>query len=143
MASKATRKMTEALSDLLEAYSELLEGLHEEFGTEDSEAEEGAAATSPEMESGLVNEVRAAVELVMDQDDYTADDIASLITSMTEALEEIDPSIFEQVDEEEEAEEIEVDEDDEDDDDDYLVEEDEYDDYDEDYEDSYEDIDDD
>lgn len=138
--------MTEALSDLLEAYSELLESLQEEFGEEGSDPEDGAVATSPEMESGLVNEVRAAVELVMDQDDYTADDIASLITSMTEALEEIDPSIFEQVDEEEETEDIEVDEDDEDEDDeddDYLVEEDEYDDYDEDYEDSYEDIDDD
>jgi len=142
MASKVTRKITEALSDLLQAYSELLEGLQAEFGiSEDSETEPSEEAAD-ELESSLVNEVRAALELVMDQDDYAADDIAALITSLTEALEEIDPTIFEAADEEEgEVEE--------DDDEDYVVddEEDEYDEYDEDEDeygddDSYDDIDD-
>jgi hypothetical protein len=138
MASKVTRKITEALSDLLQAYSELLEGLQAEFGiSEDSETEPSEEAAD-ELESSLVNEVRAALELVMDQDDYAADDIAALITSLTEALEEIDPTIFEAVEEEEEADE-----------EDYIVddEEDEYDEYDEDEDeygddDSYDDIDD-
>ena len=132
MASKVTRKITEALSDLLQAYSELLEGLQAEFGvSEDSETEPSEEATD-ELESSLVNEVRAALELVMDQDDYVADDIAALITSLTEALEEIDPTIFEATDEEEEGEEEKEDED-------YVVEdeEDEYDEY-EDDEDEYE-----
>jgi len=142
MASKVTRKITEALSDLLQAYSELLEGLQTEFGiSEDSETEASEEAAD-ELESSLVNEVRAALELVMDQDDYAADDIAALITSLTEALEEIDPTIFEAAEEEE-------DEDEEEDDEDYVVEdeEDEYDEYDEDEDeyaedDAYDDIDD-
>jgi len=144
MASKVTRKITEALSDLLQAYSELLEGLQAEFGiSEDSETEPSEEAAD-ELESSLINEVRAALELVMDQDDYAADDIAALITSLTEALEEIDPTIFEAA-EEEEGEEAE-----EDDDEDYVVDdedEDEYDEYDEDEDeygddDAYDDIDD-
>lgn len=141
MASKVTRKITEALSDLLQAYSELLAGLQTEFGISEESETEASEEAADELESSLVNEMRAAVELVMDQDDYAADDIAALITSLTEALEEIDPTIFEAAEEEEEEEG--------DDDEDYVVEdeEDEYDEYDEDEDeyaddDAYDDIDD-
>jgi hypothetical protein len=141
MASKVTRKITEALSDLLQAYSELLAGLQTEFGISEESETEASEEAADELESSLVNEMRAAVELVMDQDDYAADDIAALITSLTEALEEIDPTIFEAAEEEEEEEG--------DDDEDYVVEdeEDDYDEYDEDEDeyaddDAYDDIDD-
>ena len=119
MGSKITRKITDALSELLEGYTELLESLEDEYPTDDI----GDVDSNDELdiESSLITEVRAALELVMESEDYSPDDIASLITSMTEALEEIDPSIFEQ----EEGEE-------EDDDDDYIVDdEDDFDDYEE------------
>jgi hypothetical protein len=141
MASKVTRKITEALSDLLQAYSELLEGLQTEFGISEESETEPSEEAADELESSLVNEVRAALELVMDQDDYAADDVAALITSLTEALEEIDPTIFEASEGEEEEEEEEGD-----DDEDYVVddEEDEYDEDEDEYadDDSYDDIDD-
>jgi hypothetical protein len=127
MASKVTRKITEALSDLLQSYAELLEALQTEFGVTEEKEGEAAEAAAEELESSLVNEIRAALELVMDQDDYSADDIASLITSMTEALEEIDPTIFEAGSEEDGEE---------DEDEDYVVEDEDedYDEYDEDEE---------
>ena len=87
-----------------------------------------------------MTEMRACVEAVMDAEDYNAEEIANAITTVTDAVEEIDPDVFSPSEEdEEEAEETEEAEF-YDDDDDYeddgleeeLEEEDEYDDEDED-----------
>ncbi|MCB0311292.1 MAG: hypothetical protein KDD42_08655, partial [Bdellovibrionales bacterium] len=96
-----------------------------EAGDEDAEAE-----------TALTKEIRAAVEAVIETEDFAPEEFAALITSMTDALEEIDPNIFDEGISTEEEEEGYVASDEDDDDEDYdeddLDDEDLYDD--EDYE---------
>lgn len=47
-----------------------------------------------EIEEAMTTEIRAAVEGFLDTEDYSAEEFASLISHLTEALEEIDPDVF-------------------------------------------------
>jgi hypothetical protein len=69
----------------------------------------------------------------MDAEDYSADEVATFISVTQDALEEIDPDVFEEVEEEDASREAVEDEDD------YYVEDDGDDDYDFDYEEDDED----
>jgi hypothetical protein len=144
MATKSTEKIIEALSLLLEGYAELQEDVGDDDVDIDDDDEEEETEVS---ESGLVHEVRTAIESVMEGEDYSSADIASLLSTVTEALQEIDPSVFEdaeeEVEEEDEDEDFEVDDDDDeydvDDDDDEEDEDSEEEDEDEDSDDDEED----
>ena len=122
MAMKATEKVIEALTMLFEGYAELQVSIENEHGintTDDDDVDDETATT--DVEAALVTEMRAALEAVIEAEDYTPDDMASFISTMTEALEEIDPDVFEQEadpDDEENAVDEDDDEYDDDDDDD-------------------------
>ena len=123
MSGNHTRRLTESLTELLEAFVELQDSVESELDSDSSVTED--QYSSEELESGLVNEVRNALELVLESDEFKVDDVATLISCITEALEEIDPSIFLQEDDEDEGLSSM------DDDDDYLDDDDDdYDDYD-------------
>ncbi len=49
------------------------------------------------MDAAAVVEIRAAIETVMDTEDYGTDEIAAFLSVLTDALEEIDPDVFEEV----------------------------------------------
>ncbi len=147
MTSNAAEKLIEALTMLLEGYRELQESLEEDLGVESEELEdESSSEASAEVEGALVTEMRSVIEMVMEGEDFASEEVATLISTMTDALEEIDPDVFEadesEEDEDEEVEEdIEIYEDDEDLDD--LDEDDLGDDDDDDYEEEDEEEDDD
>jgi hypothetical protein len=139
MATKAAEKIIEALTQLVEGFGELQEQLENDFSpeSEDDETEESEEETeeSSDLEDALVTEVRAAVESVIENEDCAPEDLASVISALTSALEEVAPEVFaeeeeeesEEEEEEEEEEEYE-DEDEEDidlDDDDFDYDEDE------------------
>jgi hypothetical protein len=104
MSTKAAEKIIEALTDLVQGFAELQEQLENDFGTEseedDTEDNENEEASS-ELQDALVTEVRAAVESVIENEDCAPEDIASVISALTGALEEVAPEVFA---EEEEAE---------------------------------------
>ncbi|MFO0416247.1 MAG: hypothetical protein ACK5Y6_03065 [Pseudomonadota bacterium] len=138
MATKAAEKIIEALTQLVEGFGELQEQLENDFSpeSEDDETEESEEETeeSSDLEDALVTEVRAAVESVIENEDCAPEDLASVISALTSALEEVAPEVFaeeeeeESEEEEEEEEEEYEDEDEEDidlDDDDFDYDEDE------------------
>jgi|LauGreDrversion4_2_1035121.scaffolds.fasta_scaffold127412_3 hypothetical protein len=140
MTTKATEKIIEALTQLVEGFAELQEKLEEDYDPEvesesddddtDSDDEEGATG----IEEAIVTEIKAAVESVIENEDCAPEDLASIVSALTGALEEIDPEVFShgEAEEEEEEEEEYEDIDDEDFDEDYDEDEDEDDDDDED-----------
>jgi hypothetical protein len=112
-------KLDQAIKELVEAYAELEEDATEKHG-EDEEA----------FGSAIVEALETSIEGAMEEYDISSGAFASLLSVMTEALEQIDPAAFEGGSEEEE-------DDDSDDDVDY----DDDSDYDEDDGDDYEDDD--
>jgi hypothetical protein len=135
MSSKAAEKIVEALTQLVEGFAELQEQLENDFGTgsdeDETEADDENEEASAELQDALVTEVRAAVESVIENEDCAPEDIASVISALTGALEEVAPEVFAEEEEakDEEAEEEEYEDEDEDDidldDDDYDYDEDE------------------
>ncbi len=144
---RATEKIIEGLTEFMEGFLELQRNVEAELGAENGfEAVEDDDEAGPEVEAALVTEVRAAIESVMDAEDYSAEEVATAASMLTDALEEIDPDLFVESEEEEQEEEEEIygdddidyddDEDyedyDEDEDEDEEEDEDEYDEEDED-----------
>ena len=136
MSSRASEKIIEGLSQFMEGFQQLQELVEADYEDESSEDDEGE--TNSEMAVAILTEVRAALESVMDVEDYSTEEVATALSTLTEALEELDPDVFEREGEEEEAFAAP----DEDDDDDYYDDEDDDLDFDEDEEDEDEDEDD-
>lgn len=127
MSTKAAEKIVEALTQLVEGFAELQEHLESEYGAE-SEEDEGTEdeEETSDLEDALVTEVRAAVESVIENEDCAPEDLASIISALTGALEEVAPEVFaEESEEEEEEGQSEDDEDIDLDEDDYDYDEDE------------------
>jgi len=125
MSTKAADKIIDALVQLLEGYSDLQQAVEEDLGLdlEKEGLEDEEIELNPEMDAAMVTELRFVIETVMETEDYSAEEVASLVSNLTDALEEIDPDVFE-------TEDIEIDIDEEDDD---------IEDYDDDLDDDYED----
>jgi ribonuclease E len=147
MSTKAAEKIIDALTQLVEGFAELQEKLEEDYDPERTEDETEESEAKPEvegssLEDALVTEIRAAVEAVIENEDCAPEDLASIVSALTDALEEIAPEVFTQEseeDEEDEEEEEDIDLDDEDEDyDEDEDEEDEDEDEDEDEEDEEE-----
>ena len=119
MRNKASDKITEALAQLMEGLTELDEEVKSQHNMDPETEELEDPDIAAEIEAEIITEVRAAVETLMDTDDYSSEEIANLVTSLREALQEIDPSVFDTLSDS-----------DEDDDDDYGYEEDSLDDLD-------------
>ncbi|NLF25838.1 MAG: hypothetical protein GX589_09320 [Deltaproteobacteria bacterium] len=105
MASKASEKIIDALTQLMEGFNELQEKAQADYATEeDEDAAETELEVGSEIDATVVSEMRAALEAVIDTEDVTPEEVAAAISCLTEALEEIDPDVFE-ISEEEESEE--------------------------------------
>lgn len=120
MSKKAVEKIADSLAQFLEGYTELKAKLDDEYGVENDETEidDEETETTEEFDAALITELKAAIETALESEDYSPDILANAIVSMTEALEEIDPDIFESSDDDEDEEEEEDDIDDDLDDDD-------------------------
>lgn len=118
MTTKAAEKIIDALTQLMEGYCELQEAVENDYGSadkdDDDDDDESSGELNAEADAAIVNEMRAALEAVIEAEDYTPDEIASVISTMTDALEEIDPDVFEKESEDEDEEEYEDDDEDED-----------------------------
>lgn len=142
MAKEIQEKLIEAISQLVESYSELRESAEAEFQEDRDEDEDELDPV--ELETGIdatiVSEMRLAIESVIDSEDFAPDEFAILLGAMSDALEEIDPDVFEaEIEEDEEIEPLEdleeeadldedfddFDEEDDDDDDEYYDEDEE------------------
>ena len=102
----------EAYNETKEAAETALEPTGEYQGEDDDDEDE-----SHDVDTVLANSMKSAFEAVIDSDDYTPNDIADLISTMTDALEEIAPDVFEDGDDDDDY--------DEDDDDDESLDDDE------------------
>ena len=86
MSIKKSEEIIEGLSKLLKGFGELGSSLVDDLHATEDDDEEFTAAQ--------VAELRAAIETVIDQEDYAVEDLADLISLLTEALEDIDPDVF-------------------------------------------------
>lgn len=110
--SKSQNKLIDGFSTLLEGFKELEEKLADEYDTDSGE----------ELSSAMVSEISTAIDEIVDQDEHSPTFMASVVSTLTEALKELDPEIFEHSEEEEEDE----DEDGDDDVEDIDLDDDEY-----------------
>ena len=149
MASHANDKLVSALSQLAEAYAELQEELEEKFNSgereedDDFEDEENddEEALAEEVDAAMVSELKLAIDSVIDSDDVATEEFAAIFSALVDALEEIDPNCFSEIEEDTDSD----DDDDDFDDGDEEIDLNDYDDddYDDDDDDDYEDDDDD
>ncbi len=109
---KSSNKLADGLSTFLAAFKEVEARLKDEYGEESED----------EISSGLITELASAAETIVDSEDYSSAFIASAASSLTDALKELDPDIFEYSDEDEDEDE----DADEDDDEDLESDEDDY-----------------
>lgn len=129
MNSKASEKIIDALTQLMEGYIELQESIEEEYGSSSmTDDDDDESSVSEEVDAAIVTEIRAALEAVMESEDYSPEELASVISTMTDAIEEIAPDVFEEDEEEDDDDEDYEDYDDDDEDLDLDEEEDEEDD---------------
>jgi hypothetical protein len=135
MTTKASEKIIEALTQLVEGFAELQEQLGQDYDPEsqEEETEEEESEEASGLEEAIVTEVRAAVESVIENEDCAPEDLATVISALTDALGEIAPEVFTEGEEEESEEEEEEYEEEDDDDDDIDLDDDDYE-YDEDEE---------
>lgn len=130
---RAAEKIIEGLTQLMEGFVELQAKIEGDFDSGSEGGEEEDSDLRVEIDAALVTEMRATLEAVMDAEDYSADEVATFISVAQDALEEIDPDVFEEVEEEDASSETVEDEDD------YYVDDDSDDDFDFDYEEDEED----
>ena len=101
--------------------------------TKRSDIDDDTSDLNAEIDAAMITEMRASLEAVIDNEDFSPEEIASALSSLTEALKEIDPDVFEAEEEEEETIYVDDDEDDDDeyynDDDDELEEYEEFEEY--------------
>jgi hypothetical protein len=124
MTTKATEKIIDALTQLVEGFAELQQKLEDDFNPgsadDDSDEESDDEEPSSDVEEALVTEVRAAVEAVIENEDCAPEDLASIVSALTDCLAEIDPELFTQEEEEEGEEDENLEEEDEDEDEDDI-----------------------
>jgi hypothetical protein len=84
-----TERVGKNLMQLLDDYSEMRSTLDGMFRTSESDNENH----NDEVECALITELMGALQEVT-AEDYMPEDVASLISSITESLEEVDPTIF-------------------------------------------------
>lgn len=94
-------KVAEALQDLIEAYTELDAELEEEHG-DDEDA----------FSHAIIEILETAVEIALEEMDASTSSFATMLSSLTEAVEQLDPSAFDDDDDELVSEDYSIDEDD-------------------------------
>lgn len=87
-------KLDQALKDLIEAYSALEEEFDEKYG-EDEDA----------FSSAMIEALETSIENAIDEQDSSTSVFATVLSSLSEALEQLDPAAFEESEEEEEEDE--------------------------------------
>lgn len=94
-------KLDQALRDLVEAYSNLVTELEGKYGDDDEEA----------ITTAIIEAVETSIEGAIDEQDSSTTEFAEMLSALSEALEQLDPSAFEEQAEEEEEYEEDEDED--------------------------------
>lgn len=104
MAKNASDRIIEGLTTLLQGFSDLEDMIETDYGT---------TSDDEEFSSHMITEISAAIETVIEDEDYTPEYIASVVSALMGALEELDPDIFAKPDDL--AAEVESDDDEDDD----------------------------
>ena len=94
--AKTHSKLDQALNDLIEAYSEL----EEELGTKHAEDEEA-------LSHAMIEALETSIEGALEEHDYSSSNFASVLSMLTEALEQVDPAAFEDESEDYDMSEVE------------------------------------
>ncbi len=103
---RAVDKIIEGLTQLLEGFVELQSKIEKDFEVAEPDFADEADDSDirVEIDAAMVTEIRATIESVMDAEDYSADEIATFLSVTQDALEEIDPDVFESDEDEDDDE---------------------------------------
>jgi len=66
MITRTVERMVDALGELMSAFTDLAESIESEFEVEEEELEGSPSETELEIDAAIVNELRAAIESVME-----------------------------------------------------------------------------
>jgi uncharacterized coiled-coil protein SlyX len=126
MDNKTLDKLTKAMNGLISGFQAVEEDVKAQH---DIDPESDDINDDPEklaeINTGVVSEVRTILENLIDEDEYSTEEIAKVLTALSEALQEIDPDVFDGSEDEEEEEDEDDDLDLDEDDDDLDLDEDE------------------
>ncbi|MCB0334326.1 MAG: hypothetical protein KDD55_12545 [Bdellovibrionales bacterium] len=107
MTTSAAERIIEGLTLFMDGFIELRERIEGEFGGDDEDDfgnPRSSSEVSLEIDAALVTEIRASLEAVIDAEDLSTEELATAISTVTDAIEEIDPDVFASEEEEEEDE---------------------------------------
>jgi hypothetical protein len=110
MSNKAADKIIESLTQLIEGYYELQQMVADDLGAGVDLTDEDNQELAAEVQSALTTEVRSAIETVLENDEIAVEDLAMVVSNLTEAIEEIDPDVFASGETEEEDDDLDLDE---------------------------------
>lgn len=90
-------KLDQALKDLIEAYTELDEELEEKYGDDEDS-----------FSHAMIEALETSIESAIEEYDTSTSSFATVLSSLTEALEQLDPSAFDEDESEYELEDVDV-----------------------------------
>lgn len=93
MTSKGAEKIIDGLTLILEGFAEI-QGSLGDTAIDDDDDDDSDDEDDEETGQAVLQEVKSAVESVIDSEDYASEEIAAVVSVLTEALEEIDPNVF-------------------------------------------------
>lgn len=102
-------KLVQSLTSFFSNYRELEDVAYKDV--KDSDDSEQAVAASNEAYDKVVGELQQSLTTVLEREPYSTEEIAGAMSCLIEALEEIDPDLFEELDEEDDDDEDEEDDD--------------------------------
>lgn len=119
MTTKAAEKIIEGLTSVMEGFYELRRAVREDLGAtgeagDDEEEEAADPELEADVESAVANEMRAAIETVLESEEYSSEELAAMLSAVTEGLEEVDPDVFAEQVEESDDDDLDYDYDDDD-----------------------------
>ncbi len=124
MTTKAAEKIISGLTEALTGFEELRTSIEEDIsaGPISGGKKQSAKSIATEIAAAISLELRSILDTIIEEEEQPVELVAAFAASLTDAIEEFDPDVFEEGEAPEDAEE--EDDDDDEDDDDYDDEDD-------------------
>lgn len=120
MTTKAAEKIISGITEALAGFEELKTSIEEDIsaGPASGGKKQSAKAIATEIAAAISLEMRSILDTIVEEEEQSVETLAAFSAALTDAIEELDPDVFDSEDEDEDDEVDEDDDDDSDDDDD-------------------------
>ncbi len=118
MTTKAAEKIISGLTETLAGFYELKTSIEEDIsaGPVSGGKKQSAKAIATEIAAAIALEMRSILDTIIEEEDQSVETLAAFSAALTDAIEELDPDVFEDEDKEDDDDEDEDDDEDDDED---------------------------